>query len=59
MLTGDPTAENSLQRPTIVLPREEAIGQITADHVERLGAHSLTIVRVPAGGGTSQASPSR
>ena len=59
VLTGDPAAENSLQRPTIIVPREEAIAQLTADHVERLGAHSLTILRVPAGAGTGQAAPSR
>ena len=59
VLTGDPAAENSLQRPTIVVPREEAIAQIAAGHVERLGPHSLTILRVPAGGGTGRASPSR
>ena len=59
VLTGDPAAENSLQRPTIVVPREEAIAQIAADHVERLGPHSLTILRVPAGGGAGRASPSR
>jgi hypothetical protein len=56
VLTGDPAAENSLQRPTIVVPREEAIAQIAADHVERLGAHSLTILRVPAGTGRAAAS---
>ena len=59
VLTGDPAAENSLQRPTIIVPREEAIAQIAAGHVERLGPHSLTILRVPAGGGTGRASPSR
>ena len=59
VLTGDPAAENSLQRPTIVVPREEAIAQIAAGHVEHLGPHSLTILRVPAGGGTGRASPSR
>jgi alpha-N-arabinofuranosidase len=59
VLTGDPAAENSLQRPTIVVPREEAVAQIAADHVERLGAHSLTILRVPAGAGTGPAAPSR
>jgi alpha-N-arabinofuranosidase len=59
VLTGDPAAENSLQRPTIVVPREEAIAQIAAGHVERLGPHSLTILRVPAGGGAGRASPSR
>ena len=44
---------------TIVVPREEAIAQLAAGHVERLGPHSLTILRVPAGGGTGAASPSR
>ena len=47
VLTGDPSAENSLQRPTIVVPREEAVAQFGADHVEKVGPHSLTILRVP------------
>ena len=47
VLTGDPSAENSLQRPTIVVPREEAVAQFGADHVEKLGPNSLTILRVP------------
>jgi alpha-L-arabinofuranosidase len=59
VLTGDPSAENSLQRPTIIVPREQPIAQITADHVERLGAHSLTILRVPVGAGAGPAAPSR
>ena len=50
VLTGDPSAENSLQRPTIVVPREEAVAQFGADHVEKLGPHSLTILRLRTGG---------
>jgi alpha-L-arabinofuranosidase len=46
VLTGDPSAENSLQRPTIIVPREEAMAALAADHVERLGPHSLTILRL-------------
>jgi alpha-L-arabinofuranosidase len=49
VLTGDPSAENSLQRPTIVVPREEPIAQLAAGHVERLGPHSLTILRLRTG----------
>jgi alpha-N-arabinofuranosidase len=47
VLTGDPAAENSLQRPTVVVPREETLAPMAADHVEKLGPHSLTILRVP------------
>ena len=46
VLTGDPAAENSLQRPTIVVPREEAVATFAADHVEHLGPNSLTILRL-------------
>jgi alpha-N-arabinofuranosidase len=49
VLTGDPSAENSLQRPTVIAPREDALASFGADHVEKLGPHSLTILRVPAG----------
>jgi alpha-L-arabinofuranosidase len=56
VLTGDPSAENSVQRPTVVAPREEALTQIAADHVEKLGPHSLTILRVPTGAAARRAS---
>jgi hypothetical protein len=59
VLTGDPAAENSLQRPTIIVPREEPIAQLATDHVEKLGPHSLTILRLPGGAGTGAAAPSR
>ena len=49
VLTGDPAAENSLQRPTIIVPREEAIAALAADHVEHLGPNSLTILRLRTG----------
>jgi alpha-N-arabinofuranosidase len=48
VLTGDPAAENSLQRPTVIVPREEAVAQFATDHVEKLGPHSLTILRLRA-----------
>ncbi len=49
VLTGDPSAENSLQRPTVIAPREEAVAQFGPDHIEKLGPNSLTILRVPTG----------
>ena len=57
VLTGDPAAENSLQRPTIIVPREEAIAALTAGHVEHLGPNSLTILRLPSGAAAGRPAP--
>ena len=46
-LTGDPAAENSLQRPAVVLPREEAVAQFATGQVESVGSHALVILRIP------------
>jgi alpha-N-arabinofuranosidase len=47
VLTGDPIAENSLQRPVVIVPREEAVAQFAAGHVEAVGAHAFVILRIP------------
>jgi alpha-N-arabinofuranosidase len=47
VLTGDPAAENSLQRPVVVVPREEAVAQFAPGHVEPVGAYSFVILRIP------------
>jgi hypothetical protein len=46
-LTGDPAAENSLQRPVVILPREEAVGQFATGQIESVGSHSFVILRIP------------
>ena len=57
VLTGDPAAENSLQRPTIIVPREEAIAALAADHVEHLGPNSLMILRLRTGEAAARPAP--
>ncbi len=57
VLGGDPSAENSLQRPAIVVPREEALASFGADHVEKLGPNTLTILRVPTGAAAARSAP--
>jgi len=47
VLTGDPAAENSIARPSVVVPREEPVAQFAAGHVEPVGAHAFVILRIP------------
>jgi alpha-N-arabinofuranosidase len=48
VLTGSPSAENSVAQPTAIAPKESAIEGTVGGTVERLAPHSLTILRVPA-----------
>jgi alpha-N-arabinofuranosidase len=48
VLQGAPEAENSLEQPTAVAPREDTLPALPAEGV-RLEPHSLTILRIPLG----------
>jgi alpha-N-arabinofuranosidase len=57
VLTGDPAAENSIQRPVVIVPREEAVAQFSAGHVEPVGAHSFVILRIPTRAAAAKPAP--
>jgi alpha-N-arabinofuranosidase len=57
VLTGDPAAENSLQRPVVIVPRDEPVAQFAAGHVERVGSHAFVILRVPTRAAAARPAP--
>jgi alpha-N-arabinofuranosidase len=57
VLTGDPAAENSLQRPVVVVPREEPVAQFAAGQVESVGPHALVILRIPTRASAARPAP--
>jgi alpha-L-arabinofuranosidase len=48
VLSGDPTAQNSIEEPTKIAPKEEALTGLGATFHRTFPAHSFTLIRIPA-----------
>ena len=48
VLTGNPTAQNTLDQPTLVAPKQEALTNASASFHRTFPPHSLTLLRIRA-----------
>jgi alpha-N-arabinofuranosidase len=48
VLTGEPTDQNSLEEPTKIAPKEQAVTGLGAAFHRTFPAHSFTLIRIPA-----------
>jgi hypothetical protein len=57
VLSGDPTAMNSLAQPTLVAPKVKSLGSLGSAFSHTFPANSLTVFDLSTSGGTADAQP--